>query len=343
MLNFNYLKVEPTTYIMQYKKGKAKRKGAGLAFWYYAPTTSLVAIPLGSTDQPFIFKETTKDFQEVTIQGQLVFRVTEPERLAEVMNFTLKKNGVGYSSSDPEKLKNRIVNLVQVKMRTAIEQMELRKVLTASQLLVRAVQNELANSDVLQSLGVKIMDLAILAIKPVPETSRALESAVREQLLEEADEAIYRRRNASIEQERAVKENELNTEMAIESKQQKIREEKLRAERILQEQRRQMAEDELQGDIQQEQQRKSLVELATENERKQADTNAYEVAANMQALSQVDAKVLEALTMAKLNPQQLLAQAFKTLAGSAEKIGELNISPDLFESLVAKTSRRSNG
>lgn len=342
MFNFNYLKSEPTTYILQYKQGKIKRKGPGLAFWYYRPTTSVVAIPLGSTDLPFMFKETTRDFQEVTVQGQVVFRVEEPERLAQVMNFTLDPKSGKYLSKDPERVNNRIINLVHVNMRTAIEQLDLRQVLTASKSLVTTVLVELGNSDVLQSLGITVMDLSILAIKPVPETSRALEAAVREQLLEEADEAIYRRRNASIEQERAVKENELNTALAIETKEQQIREEKLRAERILQEQRRQMAQEELQGNIQQEEQRKTLVELATENERKQADSQAYEVAANMKALSQVDAKVLEALTMAKLNPQQLLAQAFKTLAGSAEKIGELNISPDLFESMVGKASRRGN-
>ncbi|MGI1679512.1 MAG: SPFH domain-containing protein [Cellvibrionaceae bacterium] len=341
MFNLNYIKAEPTTFLIQYKRGKLKRKGPGLSFWYFAPTTSLVAIPLGSADLPFIFKETTKDFQEITIQGQIVYRVTEPEKLAGMMNFTLQKNGVGYTTNDMEKLKNRIVNLAQVKMRVAIENLELREALVASPLLVNSVQKELSLSEALQALGIEVMDFSILAIKPVPETSRALEASVREQLLEEADQAIYRRRNASIDQERSVKENELKTEMAIEQKQQQIREEKLKAESILQEQRRQMRQDELTGDIQQEDQRKQLVDLAVENERKQADANAYEVGANMQALSKVDAKVLEALTLGRLEPQQLLALAFKELAGSAERIGELNISPDLFESLIGKNAAKN--
>jgi len=340
MLNIKYIKVAPTTYLMQFKKGQVKRKGAGLALWYYAPSTSLVAIPTGTNDLPFMFKEMTKDYQEVSVQGQLVYRVAEPERLASLMNFTLSNDAtskaLSYQSDDPDKLRNRILNLIQVKMSAAIEQMALRESLAASQSLVRLIKNELAKSEVIQTLGLEIIDFSIVAIKPAPETARALEAAVREQLLEEADNAIYKRRNASIEQERVVKENELNTELAVEAKQREIKEEQLRAERSLQEQRREMAKEMLIADVEQEQQRQALVDLSTENSRKQADAKAYDIAATMEALSKVDAKVLEAMTMGNLDPQQLLAQAFRELAGGADKIGQLNITPDLLQSLSGR-------
>jgi hypothetical protein len=340
MFNINYIKVDPTTFLIQYKKGAVKSKGAGLALWYYAPTTSLVAVPVGTTDLPFMSKELTKDYQEITVQGQLVYRIADPEKIAGLMNFTLKpqasSNNLAYSSEDPNKLRNRIINLVQVKMRTAIEQLDLRQALAGSQALVRAIKTELGDSDILKNLGVEVMDLSIIAIKPTPDTARALEASVREQLLEEADIAIYRRRNASIEQERVVKENELNTELAVETKLREIKEEKLKAERSLQEKRREMKREELKGDVEQEQQRQELVDLATNNERKQADAKAYEIAATMEALSKVNPQVLEAMTMGNLDPQQLMAQAFRELAGSAEKIGQLNISPDLLQSIAGK-------
>lgn len=262
MFNVQYIKVEPTTFVLQYTKGKLKRQGNGLAFWYFAPTTSLVAIPMGTTELPFMFKETTKDFQEVTVQGQIIYRIQNPEKLADMMNFTLKADGITYESEDPIKLDNRIVNLVQVKTQTAVEQMQLRQVITAAQPLVKVVKAELAESAMLQTLGLEIVDMNILAIKPTPETARALEATIREQLLEEADEATYKRRNASIEQERAVKENELKTELAIEAKQQEIQQAQLQAEKNEQQQRREMQQLALQGDIQQEEQRQQLVEIS---------------------------------------------------------------------------------
>lgn len=54
------------------------REGAGLSFLCYAPTTSLVLVPIGSVDVPFIFEEVTADFQAVTVQGQLTYRVADP-------------------------------------------------------------------------------------------------------------------------------------------------------------------------------------------------------------------------------------------------------------------------
>ena len=71
MFGIKFIKVQPTTYLLQYRAGKVVREGAGISFFYYSPTTSLVAVPMGSTEVPFIFEETTADFQTVTVQGQV--------------------------------------------------------------------------------------------------------------------------------------------------------------------------------------------------------------------------------------------------------------------------------
>ena len=41
----SFIKVPPSTYVLQYKDGKIKREGAGLSFIYYAPTSTIVAAP----------------------------------------------------------------------------------------------------------------------------------------------------------------------------------------------------------------------------------------------------------------------------------------------------------
>ena len=104
MFGIKFIKVQPTTYLLQYRGGKIVREGLGHSFFYFAPTTSLVAVPVASTDVPFIFQETTADFQTVTIQGQVTYRVGEPKRLAALLNYTLAPNGQKYAAEDPEKL-----------------------------------------------------------------------------------------------------------------------------------------------------------------------------------------------------------------------------------------------
>lgn len=75
MLGYRFIKFQPSDYILKYRNGKIVKDGAGLSFFYYAPTTSIVAIPVSSTDVPFIFEEVTADFQTVTVQGQMIRRL----------------------------------------------------------------------------------------------------------------------------------------------------------------------------------------------------------------------------------------------------------------------------
>lgn len=334
MFGIRFIKVQPTTYLLQFKHGKILREGVGLAFFYYAPTTSLVAIPVGSTDVPFIFEEPTADYQTITIQGQVTYRVADARKLAGLLNFTLDRDGETYVSEDPVKLPQRVINLVHVLMRAELQKLSLRDAITASEAIVNGVRQQLAASPSIAALGLEILGLSVLAIKPVPETARALEAETREQLLREADEAIYSRRNAAVEQERAIKENELNTEIAVENKKRQIRETQMDAERAVQEKQHLLRTAEMQANIGLEEKRKELVGLAAENAKSEADARAYGISATMQALGTADARILQALASAGMRPEQLIAFAFQELAGKAEKIGQLNISPDLLRELM---------
>ncbi len=337
MLGMQFIKVDPTVYLMQYRGGQLVRKGTGLSFFYFAPTTSLVAVPVGSTDLPFIFKEVTSDYQEVTVQGQVVYRVSDPVTLAQMLNFTLDAENQKYVSEDPQKFPGRIVNQVQVLIRGELQGLALRNVLKSSDLFVKRVRDALGTAKPVASLGIEILDLSIIAIKPMPESARALEAGVREQLLKEADEAIYDRRNAAIEQERAIKENELNTEIAMENKKREIRETQMDAERAVQEKQRMLQQEDMSGRIALEGKNKNLVQLSAENSRVEADAKAYSMAAVMEAIAKIDPKVLNSLASMGMQPNQLIAASFRDLAGSAAKIGELNISPDLLKELAKQS------
>jgi hypothetical protein len=90
----------------------------------------------------------------------------------------------------------------------------------------------------------------------------------------------------------------------------------------------------LEANIGLEDRRKSLVTLAGENAKAEADARADAVASTMKALATADARILQALASTGMRPEQLIAFAFQELAGKAEKIGQLNISPDLLRELL---------
>ena len=316
----SFIKVPPSTYVLQYKDGRIKREGAGLSFIYYAPTSTIVAIPMASADVPFVFQESTADFQAVTIQGQLTYRVAEPKRLASLLDYSIDKGGA-YHSEDSRKLPERLIHTLQTLTRAIVQRLALKDALVSSDSIVAEALAQLKKSEVVAALGVDILSLSILRVQPTPETGRALEAEAREALQRRADEAIYARRNAAVEQERLIKESELNTEIAVEQKKREIRETQMAA------------------DIAVEEQRAQLIDTRVENERKDADSRAYTLTKTLKPLREVDWKTLMMLGGAKADPKAMIALAFQEMATNAQRIGELNVSPDLLRSLIGSGSK----
>jgi len=315
-----YLKASPTTWVMQFKDGKLKREGAGLSFFYWLPTTTLVQVPLASADVPFAFNEITADFQAVTVQGQLTYRVMDAAKLATLLDYTTNAGGA-YRSEDPAKLPERLVNTAQVLTRAATQTMTLREALVSSDRIERHVVAALNAAPVVTSLGIQVLAVSILSIRPTPEMGRALEAEAREALQRKADEAIYDRRNAAVEGERRIKESELATDVMVEEKKRSIREKQMAA------------------DVAIEAERTKLISVKVENDKMAADAQSYALDATLRPIRALDWKVLQALAAGGADPGVMIGVAFRELAENAQKIGELNVSPELLRTLLSHHER----
>jgi hypothetical protein len=233
---------------------------------------------------------------------------------------------------------------------------------------------------------VSVVSVNILGITPRPETRKALEAAAREQILKEQDDAIYKRRNAAIEQERIIKENEINTEIAVAEKE-KEKEEKeqemkqyvqkceldmrmeaeereqqmklraMQAELSMESERqekeyalREMAvqkkiqidNQDMAGKIELEKMNKEFTELSAANEKTKADIKAYAAEALVKAYNNINPAILESCAMAQMEPGALMAKAFMNIGENAEKIGSLNMTPDLLQSIVGAMNPDKN-
>jgi hypothetical protein len=335
MLGLKYIKAQPTTYLMAFKQGKAVREGAGLSLLYYAPTTNLVAIPIGSREAPFIFEKVTSDFQTVRVQGQVSYRIAEPAKAAASLNFALKRDAVTYESDDPTRVPQRIVAAVEVLVQSIVQGTTLTEAIRGSAQLADGVTSGLKGHPEITSLGLEILSVAVLAVKPSPETARALEARARESFLREADDAVYARRNSAVEQERAIKQSELDTEIAVEQKKRSIRETQMDAEASVQRKKHELRQAEMESDIATELRRTEFVNATAANTRVLAEADAHRIGAFIQAIQATDPRIIQALAAMGMQPGQLIAQAFGGIAERAEHIGQLNMSPDLLQSLMA--------
>ncbi|GAL08514.1 NrtR-regulated hypothetical OrfX [Photobacterium aphoticum] len=78
MFGITFFKADPSTYVMLYKNGKLTKQGTGINFYYHDLGASLLAIPLNSQAIPFAFAMKSKDYQNLTVQGQVTYRIAHP-------------------------------------------------------------------------------------------------------------------------------------------------------------------------------------------------------------------------------------------------------------------------
>ena len=333
MLGINYIKFDSMNYVIHYKNGKIKKEGRGLSFFYFSPTSSIVSIPVPSNDFQFVFNETTKDYQEVTVQGQITYKIDNPKQIAETLDFTVN-NKKQYLKNDFEKIQQRIINEAQTASASIIQRLNLKEALRQLDEIEKEIFSSVQKSKTVQMLGLEVLSVNILGVTPNPEMARALEAQTRESLQKEADQAVYERRNFAVEQERIIMESELNTEIAIEEKQKQIVEKKMETDVVKQENGQKLKEMDMTSSISLEEQKKGLIDLQVTNERKEADVKEYVLNANLKPYKELDWKTLMAISNNGNDPSNNIALAFRELAENADKIGNLNISPELLDSIV---------
>jgi regulator of protease activity HflC (stomatin/prohibitin superfamily) len=273
-----------------------KKEGQALSFYYLKRRTSIVVVPVSSADAAFVFNEQTGNYQAVTIQGQLTYRIVEPRRTIEMLNYVVDPKRRAHVSQDPERLEQRIVVAVQMETRRQVEGKSLEEVLGNAASISAEVQEEVTSRALLAPLGVELLSLNFTSVSPNPEVGKALEAEYRESLLRRADEAIYARRAAAVEEEGKIKSNELEGEISL------ARE------------------------------RERLIDLEAANDRKVSQ--AWGERRELEAGFTARASEMELAPYRDLDPRKVLALAMRDIGNNADKVGNLNITSEVLADLL---------
>lgn len=218
MFGINYFKAEPNEFARISVGGKVKKEGKGVSCFYLPFRTSVELVRVAATDQPFVFTEITKDKQEISIQGGLVYKIADPKQTLGVFDFTIDPHTKQYLTEGGEKFSQALVHLVQDNARRMVQGESLETLLVSSEVLSGGVLDSLRASDTVREMGVKMQMLYFSSIRPSPEIEKALGTTYREALLQKADEAVYARRALAVEKERAIEQNELATKIELEAR-----------------------------------------------------------------------------------------------------------------------------
>ena len=312
-MGFKHYKFQPNEYVLVMKNGKVIKQGVGLSFFCHTLNTGMSVVPTVSFDTFFAFDDVlTSDFQGINIQGDISYIIRDYEKVAGMIDFSYTGKA-GYEEKKVEAkqvMGKRITNLAKTSASKFVNARDVKAVIQAQEELAAFLSEEMTSNEAIKELGLDVVTVSILAVSPSLETKRALESATREQILQQQDDAIYKRRNAAIEQERIIKENELNTEIKI-------------------------AEREHESNMLKQKNALEEVELESKVTKEKADTRAYANEVVLKAMEAVDKDILLGILLSAMDSKTLIAKAFNSLAENTDKIGNLNISPDLLETLTS--------
>ena len=325
LLMFRHLRAEASAFVLHYRAGALVRSGRGLSFWYLPLSTSVAEVPVDDRELELMFHGRSADFQEVTAQGVLTYRVIDAEMLAERIDFGLDLATGRHLEEPLEKLGLSLGQLAAQLSQGVVATTPIRGLLESGcERLRDHIEAGLRADPGLNGMGVEIVSVRIGSVKPSSDVERALEAPTRESIQQAADEAAFSRRAMAVEKERAIQENELHNRIELAKRQETL---------IAQEGQ----------NAQREATERSAAERIAEESaasKQGIRTEAAASATRLSAAARADAKRLEEavrveteralMDLHKEIPTEVLyALAARELAQKLEKIEHLNITPDL--------------
>ena len=309
-LPLRHFRSEPNRQVQVYRRGNKKRSGRGLSFWFAPYWTSITEIPCDDRDLPFLFHGRSRDFQDVTLQGTLTFRIARPDDLAERIDFSIDLNSGTYIKTPLEQIADLLTQLAQQLVGDYLNETPIRQLLNEAVDEVRKRLRQGMESDPnLKELGLDVISVRITDISPTSDLEKALQAPMREAIQQESDEAVFQRRALAVEKERAISENEMQNRIELARREQEL------------------IEQEGQNKRQQETEAAEVYRIESEarasRDRLKAETNAAGIRVVEDA--RVESERKRMAIYEKTPTPVLFGLAARELAGKLERIEHLNL------------------
>ena len=110
---FSHLRADTTAYVQHLRNGTVRHSGAGLAFWFRPGTAALSEVPLDDRQQALLFHARTADFQDVTVQATVTYRVIDPALAATRIDFGINPTSGLPNATPLETLGGLLTELAQ--------------------------------------------------------------------------------------------------------------------------------------------------------------------------------------------------------------------------------------
>jgi regulator of protease activity HflC (stomatin/prohibitin superfamily) len=311
---FRHLRAEPTSHVLGYRRGRLRREGPGQAFWFRAINTAIAEVPIDDRELPFLFHVRSADFQALTVQGVITFRVVDPQRVARRIDFAIDLESGRWTQTPLEQLAGLVMQLAQQFVIDELVRRDVRRILADGVAPIRAhIAAGLAAEVALEDLGIQVVAVRVAAVAPTSELEKALQQPTREAIQQDADQATFSRRALAVESERAIAENELANRIELARREEEL---------VARESQNKMVE----------------AQAADERASLAAARQAATIDEVQGAQLRIDAE--RAKIDAAMPSDVLLALALRELADNLGRIEHLTITPDMLTPILGRLNGR---
>ncbi|MER6735170.1 SPFH domain-containing protein [Streptomyces puniciscabiei] len=215
-LGRRHLRGAPTAHIRHHRSGKLVHDGPGLSFWFRPLTAALSEVPVDDRELAMTFHARTSDFQDVSVQATVTYRIADPAAAAARLDFSIDPDTGAWRGTPLEQLGTLLTETAQQHALDVLARTPLSAALVDGVAAVRErVAAGLGAEPRLPATGIEVVAVRVMALRPEPEVERALRTPAREQIQQEADRATYERRAVAVERERTIAENELASRIEL--------------------------------------------------------------------------------------------------------------------------------
>ena len=315
----NQLRAEASQYIQYFRKGTLKKSGKGLSFWFDPNGASLTEVPMNDRELIFMIKGQSSDYQDLAVQGSVIWRVGDADKIASRVDFGIDINKGVRLGKPEEQIKSVLTGLVREFADAYLKDKGVRNLLEAGLSPVQAAIAAGFGADpTLDAMGLEVVSIRVSDLSPSSELYRALQAPTFESLQQKADEATFSRRALAVDKERAIAENELQNQIELASR---------RKDLIAREDANARSEAEAKAGA-----KHIMVEAESAAKVIGAEAEAKRIRAVEQAAADMEKARMSAF--ADVPSTVLFALAAQEFAGKLEKIDSLNVSPDMLAGIV---------
>ncbi|MFF5157869.1 SPFH domain-containing protein [Streptomyces sp. NPDC000348] len=331
-LGWRHLRSTPTAHIRHHRGGKLVHDGPGLGFWFRPLTAALSEVPVEDRELAMTFHARTADFQDVSVQATVTYRIGDPALAAARLDFSVDPDSGAWRGAPLEQLGTLLTETAQQHALEVLARTPLSAALTDGVAAVRdRIAAGLGAEPRLPATGIEVVAVRVMAVRPEAEVERALRTPARERIQQEADRATYERRAVAVERERAIAENELASRIELARREERLVEQRGANAR------REAEENAAADQVRAQAEASRTVKLAeAEAARSVALARAEAQAAREVGEARAEAQAAWLRVHGDVDTATLHALTGTRLAENLPRIDSVTVSPDVLTGLLAR-------